>query len=466
MVAIGLERKAAGDEYNAAEMFGAAIAADNDHVWAYCNLASLAVSNGFSAAGIAMGKRAVAIDPGDRAAWCNLGNHLWRAQRFAEAEEALLTAVKLGHNGAALHINLGLLYFSTGRTAQSLAAFEAAHKADPNLDIDSDHAHIVLKAGDLAKGLELLEARWTSGILKKTLPWACGLPRWTGEKASAQTILLYHEQGYGDTLQFIRFVPAIKEESGGASIIFACPKSLHRLLKDQCGIDELIDDNDAAAIVKVSRVADYHSPLMSAVSVLKPHYALVDEFNHHGVFWGEYGYHIPATPYLKPPLERADIFHPGGTKLSVGICWGAAVVHGERAVQKSCSVEEMLELGTVPGVKLWSLQFGPYAEQLHRAGANRFIAEVPGGLGDFAETAAIVDKIDAVVTVDTAMAHLAGSIGKTVFMLNPINPCWRWTRGAAPWYSTMELFDQAVPDNWKAPIQQVKKRITQLMEGK
>lgn len=468
IVKIGTERLAAGDRHNAREMFLGALNCDINSVGAWQGLGSIALGPDRYAASIAIGRRALALAPNDFGLKVNLGNALWRAQRFAEAEVLLTEALAAQPDAVACHQNIGLLYYSTGRpelAAKHLA--KALETLPDSVTLRGDHAHMVLKTGDLARGLDLLEVRW-EGLLAKNPIWECGLPKWDGGKiGGSRVLLLHHEQGYGDTIQFVRFIPAIKAAAGAERVIFACPKPLMGLLVGQCGIDEVISDTDAGPIVNAARRAVYHCPLVSAMAVLRPEYDRDGNFES-GIAVdlgdGRHGVVIPAR-YLRSPTSTDRKFHFGGAKLAIGVCWGASPTP-ERGTQKSVKVEELLDIGALPGVRMWSLQFGPHADELAASAADILISPVHGGLGDFADTAAVVDKLDLVISIDTATAHLAGALGKPVFMLNPINPCWRWVHGAAPWYSTMRIFDQVEPGNWTAPIAEIKGAVAAMLAAR
>ena len=451
MLRLGHDRLKANDAESAKALFAGAINTDNDFADAYHNLALVEASSLHYDAAIAMSRRAVTLKPNDGMVWMNLGNTLWRAKRYDEALAATQRAAALSPCDHKVYLNLGLAFYSLNRTREAVFSFERALELKPgDLGARNDLAHAVLKSGDLTRGLQLLECRWDSEVLLTKNPiWDCGLPRWEGERREASTLLLHHEQGFGDTLQFCRFIPQIKKLSGALKIIFAAPKGLHRLLEGQCGIDELIDHMSAGDIVKAALRADAHCPLMSAVTALKPSYdGIVTPF---------------GTPYLDSPLSVRDKYHDGGAKLAVGLVWAASHGH-ERSRQRSVKVTELFDLATLPGVKLWSLQFAPYAQELVETGGDGIVGDATVGVKDFADTAAILQHFDLVITVDTAMVHLAGALGVKCFMLNPINPCWRWCNGAAPWYGSVELFDQETIENWRAPIAAIKDRVAAMVE--
>lgn len=422
----------------------AAIELDGSFVPAYQNLATVALSPGHTAAAIALLKRAIAIDPNNGSAWSSLGGALWRAQRFGESAEALTKAMMLSPSWL-VNYRLGWIGYAIGDTASAIMYLQRALDERPDeVRLQLDYAHAVLKSGDLARGLELFEARWNGPLLKEPI-WNAGVPRWDGNRLPhGSVLLLHHEQGYGDTIQFCRFIPQIGEAAGFPRIIFACPREMHSLLHAQCAIDEVVSSSeDIASALKKATV---HSPLISAVSVLKLTYAT-----------------LPAPRvYIDPPEIDFDI-RPGGAKLAVGLCWYGSETPW-RGAERAVKVEELLELGTIPGVKLWSLQFGQREADLRATGADCFISTFPGGPGEFGLTAAFINALDLVVTVDSATAHLAGAIGKKCFMLNPVTPCWRWARGAAPWYGDIvEIFDQVTPSNWTEPIAKVRDRISSMI---
>ena len=482
LVAMGNERLAAGDQANARELFLGAVNADNGCAAAYHNLAIALLNASKYKAAVPILERVVRLDPNNFGAWSSLGGAYWRLQDFRKAQQALDEANRLSPNDFVVLNRLGLLAYSRDWGAESERYMRQALDLKPDLlGLRNDYAHAVLKSGDLARGLEFLEVRWEDERqLKKNAIWQTGLPQWKGEKS--KVLLLHHEQGFGDTIQFCRFIPAIAQAAGYPYVIFAAPAPLHRLLQGQCAIDEIISDGDAGAIVKAAMRADFHCPLMSAAAVLRPEYflgqprgeieaineptgigyAVTRRANVGIAYGGEGGPVVLPDAYLTPPAGQLRDLKPGGAKLTVGICWGASAV--ERGQQKSCKVEEMLDLGSVPGVALWSLQFGPRADDLAITGADCLVAAVPGGIGDFADTAAIIRDLDVVVSVDTSIAHLAGALGKKTFLLNQVESCWRWIHGPAPWYRSMTMVRQVDPDTWAEPIAVVKDHL-ELMVG-
>lgn len=405
----------------------------------YINLAELALARKDFGPAIALLYYATTIDRERGLLWARLGNALWQAERYDEAFAALEKARRFEPNHYLVYQNLGLCHYMGGDASYAEYYLKRALKLAPNnVQVRNDHAMAVLKDGRLQEGLRLFESRW-EGILAKTPAWDCGLPLFFGEfeKYRGKTLLLHHEQGYGDTIQFIRFVPEIKQRFGFEHVMFAGPVALKTLLDRQCGITCYFDYGRASEMLQAAQTSHCHAPLLSAVSYLDHEY-----------------YTLPAfEPYLKAPAyyPAQRVLKPGSTKLAVGITWAASIA------RKSCSVLDFLPLATIPGVKLWSLQMAPHAQEAVETGADLVISDATLRVMDFADTAAIVEDLDAIVTVDTALAHLAGALGKRTFVLNPLNECWRWCRGAAPWYgSNFSLHKQSYDLSWKLAIEQIK----------
>jgi hypothetical protein len=266
---------------------------------------------------------------------------------------------------------------------------------------------------------------------------------WDGADLGGRTILLHAEQGLGDTIQFMRYVPLVKERN--AHVIVECPQSLVPLLTGFPGCDRLVANGTALPTF------DVHSPLLSLPRIL--HTVLET---------------IPAAiPYLSgvrcpvSGVRRWAGFDTGhrtpDTGLTVGIAWqGAPGFRNDR--QRSIPLKQFAPLARVEGVRLVSLQKGPGTEQLsdnrqlatdnfHVAVLGEYIDETAGA---FMETAAVMCRLDLVITSDTSIAHLAGALGVAVWVALPFVPDWRWLldRPDSPWYPTMRLFRQKRYGDW------------------
>lgn len=443
LVAIANERIKAGDVPNALAMLAGAIDLNADCFNAYTNLTGAAARAGHFNAALACARRAVAIRPDSKEALSNLGINLWRLGFYAEARSTIAKAWDLDHDAPGINHNAGLIYYALGDAASAIAHLQRALEADPeNKQIVSDLALATLKSGKLHEGLVLHEVRWTHFIAKSPV-WDCGVPMWAGEPLDLMRckIVLHHEQGQGDTMQFIRFLPVLMEKYPRATVRVLVPDAQLTLMQHSfrhLGPSIFGNLDKPGDIVRAMNNADYHCPLLSLVKVLGT----------------EFGTLPKAAPYLAAPTSpgAARPLNTPGTKVSVGVIWSASVGHIWSRM-RSVPIKQIMRLAEVPGVRLYSLQVGEYAKELNASGANAVMADLVPTIRNFADTAAYMQQLDLIISVDSAAAHLAGALGKPVWMFNPFTPCWRWCEGPLPWYKTMEHFDQTeANDDWSDVI--------------
>jgi Flp pilus assembly protein TadD len=358
----------------------------------------------------------------------------WEAARRA-AEAALAadpaSVDALGNLGAAL-ISLGRLDEAEAalRRAVALAPWEA----DPAYNL----ALALLKKGNYREGFARYEARFAQSFAPATL---ANLPPWQGERLEGG-LLVFAEQGLGDVLQFVRFLPRLEGRAG--EIWFAVPRSLERLLRGSLpGWVRFLSEGDAlppgiaAAVPLLSlpyRLGIDHADLPGPIPYLRADPALVAR-------WGE---------RLGPRREG---------ELRGGLVWaGDARPHlpHYQAIdrRRSMKLADFAPLGEIPGIEWFSLQMGPPRAELAHPPAGLVIRDAMEGVGDFADTAALLAHLDFLVSVDTAPAHLAGALGKPVFLLSRFDGCWRWlnNRPESPWYPTLRLYGQPRPGDWATPL--------------
>jgi hypothetical protein len=266
-----------------------------------------------------------------------------------------------------------------------------------------------------------------------------GPPVWRGEPLEGWTILLHAEQGIGDTIQFVRYLPEVARRGAGR-VLLAAPPTFARLLAGLPGLDALVRPEDRAEVR-----AHVHCPLLSLPHVL-------------GTTTVET---IPApTPYLRAEpaaltrwRERlADL-----RGLRVGLVWAGNPRH-QNDRNRSIAPERLAPLLRVRGVSWVSLQLGAPVERLReQAPEGAVLVDIAPELTDLAETAAAIVQLDLVVAVDTAVAHLAGALGRPVWVLLPAVPDWRWLLGRedSPWYSTMRLFRQQRAGDWDGVVARI-----------
>lgn len=286
--------------------------------------------------------------------------------------------------------------------------------------------YFLLLNGDLQRGWEEIAWRFKSGDVRQQV--VTSLPEWQGEQLQGQGVLVHSEQGIGDVLQFMRYFPLM--QARGAKVIFAGYQDVLTLMKHQGDAQTL----DAAA---VDLSYDYHIPLLDLGRIFSPDLAS-----------------IPANvPYIQPSPTKSEIWaqtfaaQPG---LRVGLVWAGNPAHGNDH-RRSMNLEDLAPLAGVPGVRFFSLQKGPGESEALRAPLGMTITNLSASITDFSDTAAIIANLDLVICVDTSVAHLAGAMGRPVWLLLPPNPDWRWLmdRDDTPWYPTMRLFRRKPSEGWR-----------------
>ena len=305
---------------------------------------------------------------------------------------------------------------------------------------------VLLLMGRLEEGWREYEWRWKTKPIAATARQFT-VPQWNGESIGDRTLLLHAEQGLSDTLQFCRYVPLIPD---GAKIVLEVQPSLERFLSQLPGVAALIPQGAALPPF------DLHCPLLSLPLAL-----------------GTILEGIPAAvPYLKAdPMLAARwgerIAHIEG--LRVGIVWAGQdleeLMPSDRS--RSTGLAMMEPLGEVSGVSFISLQQGEAATQRANPPYGMVLYDFTADLQDFADTAALIDRLDLVITVDTAVAHLAGALDKPVWLLNRFDPHWRWLldRDDSPWYPQLLQFRQSSPGDWTSVVLRVRDALQLLANG-
>jgi hypothetical protein len=366
-------------------------------------------------------------------AWADYGNALADLDRYADAQVAFGKALARRPGEPRVLQNRGIACLETNEPAAAIADFRQALAAggeSASLRFDLALAHLV--AGDLATGFALYEARFEDprlGTPARSLPW----PRWSGvEPLAGQRILLHAEQGLGDTLQFARYAPLVAAR--GARVVLEVPAPLAGLLRPLDGVSAVIARGNPLPVV------DCHCPLGSLPLALGTTLAT-----------------IPASiPYLH--ADAVDVAawqaQPGDRRPRVGLVWAGNRRHRNDR-RRSLPLAALAPLARGPW-QLVSLQKDLTLDDAQRLAGWQAIDAGPR-LGDFAATAAALTALDLVVTVDTAVAHLAGALGRPAWVLLPHAPDWRWLLGRAdsPWYPTLRLFRQPRPGDWARVVRQV-----------
>ena len=484
----------------AAEAFRRALALKPDLAGAMSNLAAALQGLDDYDSAAELLRRAIALNPNFAEAHGNWGGHLWRQGDLAGAKKSCLRAIELNPNLSGAHGNLGHVLFDQGdyrgaldRYDRALAlkpdailgasssadnsnnnasrrwqrgdllnAFDACHRAGADfagaeyrraLTTKSNCVELLyyvglshLLHGDFAAGWHNYEYRWQTKMLRN-VQRDFSQPQWLGQSIDGARILLHAEQGLGDTLQFIRYVPMVAAR--GAKVILEVPSELRRLVESALR-------TAAQVVTGGSRLSDFEwqSPLMSLPFVFRTDLASIPA-------------PIPyrqAEPQLTREFAQHFASHSSNAGWRVGLVWSGSPRH-TRNPQRSIPLAEIRALTEIPGATFYSLQKGPAAKVLLAMPIDMNLVDLSGYLNDFADTAAALANLDLLVTVDTAVAHLAGALGKPVWILLTRNPDWRWLldREDSRWYPTARLFRQSAAGDWSPTIECVHRELQKLV---
>jgi len=384
---------------------------------------------------LAASRAALALGPNYAEAENNLGNAFRGNGRFDQAIAALNRAVLLRPDFADAHYNLGIVLHESGRVDESIAAYRKALALQPgNAKFHHNFALLLLLRGDWPQGWDEYEWRWTCKELASRRR-NFTQPLWDGGPLRGQTILLHFEQGFGDTIQFIRYLPLVIERGG--RVICECQPELCRLVAvSNAGMVVLPHGQPLPAF-------DIHCPLMSLPKVL-----------------GTTLTNIPMNvPYLHADAMETEMWRKrladDSSSIKVGLAWAGRPQH-KNDRNRSITLASLAPLAKVPNVRLISLQKGEAAAEA-KAVSTMQLMDLTDHLHDLADTAALIANLDLVIAVDTAVVHLAGAMGKPVWTLLPFAPDWRWllAREDSPWYPTMRLFRQPSVGDWRTVIERV-----------
>jgi tetratricopeptide (TPR) repeat protein len=399
-------------------------------------------------------RRALALDPSHAAAHINLGCLLQAGSEIAGAggapaqrafDEALLhfrAATEIAPEGPDGWINLGYALERQGELADARRCYDRALALDPHLIEPRFNRSLVLLAqGDYPEGWKDYEWRWQ----------ASGYPRpafaqgeWDGRPLNGETVLLYTEQGFGDAIQFVRYAAAVAAR--GARVVVRCQPELQRLLRTVPGVSRTLEPDQTTEF-------DLHCALLSLPRALG---TTIDT--------------IPAqVPYILPDPALASEWRvrlrddPPGVK--VGVVWASHSMMPNAAL-KSTTPSVFAPLREVGGVRFYSLQTGASGRQAAAAGPLRLIDHT-GRIGDFSDTAALIANLDLIVTVDTAVAHLAGAMDKPVWTMLRHAPDWRWYPDAreSKWYPSMRLYRQRIRGDWAGVCDEIAKDLREFVAG-
>ncbi len=421
----GLEQHRDGNLEEAARLYGQAIQLNQNFPDIYNNLGVALRALGKREASAACYQRSLALKPDHAGAYTNLGNVLRELGRLEVAAASHRRAVELDPGSADAHYNLGLALRDLGETEAALKCFDETLALNPDHPAYHwDRSLSLLQGGDLVNGFTEYEWRLQLASFPKR---DFAQPRWDGADLRGKTILLHQEQGFGDLIHFARYIPILK--AMGGNVVVEVHPELSRLFSTIDGVGQVV--NRGADLPKF----DVYLPIMSLSHVLG---TAMDS--------------IPAdVPYLKAPDGHARHLPANlGSEKKIGIAWAGRPTHKNDA-KRSVSFSHFVELMGVADTALYSLQFGPASKDIAENGCEALIMDLGTKMQDFADTAAVITELDLVITVDTSIAHLAGALGKPVWVALPFPGDWRWMldRDDSPWYPTARLFRQPKPGDWE-----------------
>ncbi|HUR87832.1 MAG TPA: tetratricopeptide repeat protein [Ramlibacter sp.] len=446
---LGAILRGTGRGQEAEAEFRAALAADPFLATAISNLGAMLAAQGRGPEAESLYRRAIALEPKHPSAHNNLGLFLLDSGRFDEAIEVLRVAAKLdAKNGDVLN-NLGAALQARGHFAEAIKTCTKAMELAPTLDIAKlNVASMLLAQGDFARGWPLYEARLSPRIEtnRQDIP-ELPFPRWQGEPLQGKTFLIWPEQGFGDEIQFVRYATLLKQR-GAKRVAVRCKPALADLMREAKDVDRVVTSRTQIPS------CDYWSPALSLATR----------------FATTLGTIPGAIPYIRPDPQRVSRWRgklPSGFK--VGLVWKGSKQHGNDAQRSLGSLQDLAPLWDIAGVGFASLQKGEGEDEAKHASPAQPLIALGHEMADFADAAAIVSQLDLVICVDTAIAHLAGALGKQVWVLLPaIATDWRWLRDRddSPWYpGVMRLFRQGEDAKWNPVIAKVARALHKEVDG-
>ena len=512
---LGLVFESLGDVEQALNAYQKAVSVQPDYAEAYHNMAIALLTQRRYAAAVQQCRKAVSLKPDYAEAYNTMGFALEKQQRYAEAIESYEQAVRLKPDYAEAHNHLGVVLNKLGRSVEAIESYRLALRADPDyaevynnlgialkdreqfaeairnfeqalrLDPDFAEAHYNLAnslrdQGRCAEALagykravqlkpDYAEAHWNmsltfllSGDFEegwKRYQWRriadpktrshcerSGRRRWAGESFAGRRLFVHCEQGLGDNIQFIRYLPMIKARGG--SVFLETLKPLIGLLRGFPGIDDLVEYNPDE---KSSVSFDVFTSLLDMPNV-----------------FGTTLESIPAeVPYIHADRARVEYWRtkipqPG---FKVGLVWAGSPAHGNDRY-RSCRLECFAPLTKIGAVRLYGLQAGEAAAQMDELAGTMPVTNLSKDFKDFTDTAAAIENLDLVISVDTSVLHLAGAMGKATWALLPFAPEWRWmlNRQDSPWYPTMKLFRQDTWNGWDGVFRRVAEELSFMVE--
>jgi tetratricopeptide (TPR) repeat protein len=452
---------------DAVKCYQKAIELDPNLLQAYMNLGNTFKEKGLFDDAVLYFQKALQICPDLPDAYSNIGITLLKTKQPDKAVGFCQKAVQLAPHDVNMYYNLGIALQENGRLDEAVTCYEKASQLAPcdaeiynnlafalqenrrpyeaipyyrkALGLQPDYATArwnlalaLLLTGNFREGWREYEWRWGTKYLSSSKR-NFEQPLWTGPDIKGLTILLHAEQGLGDTFQFIRYAPLVAGR--GAKVIFECYGHMASLMHSVEGIHQVIVSGEELPAF------DVHCPLLSLPLAFDTTLETIPA----------------AIPYISADISLADkwkdLLKHDNSKLKIGIVWAGNPGFKQNRY-RNIPLHFFVPVAGLPGVTLYSLQKGEEAGMAKDPPGDMKLVDYTSGINDFSDTAAFIENLDLVISVDTAVAHLAGAIGKPVWTLLPYSPEWRWLmyREDSPWYPTMRLFRQSSHMDWQSVI--------------
>ena len=422
----------------AVEIYQSALALAPDHPKVHGNLGNVLVEMGRSAEAEHHLRRAVDLNASNPSSRCNLAIYLTREERAEEAISYFEDVISSAPNFVDAWTNLGVARLALGYTAAAEKCYRRAIELSPeNAEAHYNLAWALLLTGQWAEGWQEFEWRWKLDHFsshQRTFKQ----PVWDGAALPGGTLLLHAEQGLGDAIQFARYVALAKQRC--THVIVECHPPLAPLFQSLVGADTVIVAGDLLPPF------DAHAPFMSLTRI-----------------FGTTTDSIPGqSAYISPPSDiPARLRLPDNYRRRIGLVW-AGSPDNKIDRRRTIPAEMFATLVSTVDADFVSMQVGPRADEIADLPASKLIFACDREVHDFADTAAVIAQLDLVLGVDTAVLHLAGSMGKPAWMLIPFMPDYRWLLGRedTPWYPSLRLFRQSMPADWAEPLDRVMSALT------
>ena len=379
-------------------------------------------------------QKAIQLNPRSTEAFYNLGHSFFQKEQFDKALACYEKVTLLNPGSPHPYMNMGLMLTIKGLYDQAISSYEKAVRIEPdNPEAHWNLANVLLLAGKFQRGWKEYVWLWkTNDYMKRRRNFT--QPSWDRLETDirGRTILLYAEYGFGDTIQFIRYAPLIAER--GAKVIVECQRELTSLLQNAEGIQKVIPSGEQLPEF------DTHCSLMMLPALFNTTVGTIPN----------------KMPYLTSNAVLAEKWlqklRNDAAKLKAGIVWS-----GVSTCRKFCSLETFAPLAQLPGISFYSLQKGEARKEANHPPKGMHLYDYTEKMNDFSDTAALIQNLDLVISIDTSVAHLAGAMGKPVWTLLPFVPDWRWLLNTddSPWYPTMKLFRQPVAGDWESIIDRI-----------